>query len=178
MVRFALADMYLASGRVGEAVTEALALQQLRPLTLEAWAICGRIFAICGDIARARAAAAGLRDATLRLYSRGSPYVLFAIAEATGDHAEATAALEEFLRQNPDSRPLQLWLIGEGCKALGQYERALHYWTRAVDRHEVYALTRLAVENRNHPVIGKDPRFLVLLERMGLAGNAQETVPR
>jgi TolB-like protein/tetratricopeptide (TPR) repeat protein len=174
MVRFALADMYLASGRVDEAVAEALALQQLRPLTLEAWAICGRIFAIGGDIARARAAAAGLRDATLRLYNTGSPYVLFAIAEATGEHAEAAAALEEFSRQNPDSRPLQLWLIGEGHKALGQYEQALHYWTRAVDRHEVYALTRIALENRDHPVIGKDPRFLVLLKRLGLAGSAEE----
>jgi tetratricopeptide (TPR) repeat protein len=177
MVRFALADMYLADGRVSEAVAEALALQQFWPLTLEAWAISGRVFAAGGDIAGARAAAAGIRDATRRLYTTGSPYVIFAIAEATGDHAEATVALEEFLRQNPDSRPVQLWLVGQGCRAVGQYERALQYWTRAVDRHEVYAFTRLAVENRNHPVIGKDPRFLALLARMGLAANAQGTAP-
>jgi len=169
-VRFALADIHLASGRAGEALAEVEALHRLSPLTLEALAISGRVFAACGDLARARAAAMELRNATRRLYRSGSPYVLFAIAEATGDLAEAAAALDELLRQSPDSRPVQLWLVGEGCKVLGQYERALRYWTRAVDRHEVYAVTRLPIENRNHPVIGKDPRFHALLKRMGLEG--------
>lgn len=149
-----------------DTLAEAEVLQRLRPLTLEALSICGRVFIACGDLARARAVDTELRSATLRLYSTGSPYVLFAIAEATGDREAAAAALEELLRQSPDSRPVQLWLVGQGCKVLGEYERALLYWTRAVDRHEVYALTRLPMVNRN------DPRFLALIERMGLAGGS------
>jgi hypothetical protein len=34
-------------------------------------------------------------------------------------------------------------------------------------------LTLMAARNRNHPVLGKDPRFLALLQRMGLEESNQ-----
>ena len=41
-------------------------------------------------------------------------------------------------------------------------------------KHEPLALTRMPIENRDHPVIGKDPRFRALLKRMGLEGEGSD----
>jgi tetratricopeptide (TPR) repeat protein len=167
-VRCALIDMYLASGLSREALAEAEGLRELRPLVMESLAIMGRAYLAAGDVMGAREMSADVQAATRGLYARGSPYLVFAIGSATGEVTESREALAEFLRENPEERPVLLWLVGEGYKAVGEYAHALDAWTRAVDRHEVYATTRLAIENRNHPVIGKDPRFLALLKRMGL----------
>jgi TolB-like protein len=172
-VRFGLIDMYLASGHVREAVAEAEDLRKLRPLTMESLAVMGRAYLAAGDVPAAREMSAELQAASRSLYKRGSPYLVFAIGCATGEVTESREALGEFLRENPEERPVLLWLVGEGYKAVGEYAHALDAWTRAVDRHEVYVVSRLAIDNFSHPVLGKDPRFLALLKRMGLEGDGE-----
>jgi TolB-like protein len=167
-VRFALIDMYLAIGRISEAVAEADELRKLRPLGLESVAVAGLAYLAAGDVQKAREMATELQATSMTLYQRGSPFLVFAIGSATGEVTESRNALDELLRENPDERLASLWLVGEGFKAIGEYERALDAWTRAVDRHEVYAVSRIALDNRSHPFIGKDPRFRALLKRMGL----------
>jgi TolB-like protein len=176
-VRFGLIDMYRLSGRIREAVAEAEDLLKLRPLAMESAAVSGFAFLAAGDVPSARKMSAELQATSKTIYQRGSPYLVFAIGSATGEVTESREALDELLRENPEERPVSLWLVGEGYKAIGEYTQALDAWTRAVDRHEVYVVTRLAMDNRTHPVIGKDPRFLALLKRMGQepGGDTQRT---
>ena len=67
--------------------------------------------------------------------------------------------------------------IAEGYKALGEYDRAIAWWSRAVDQHVPYTLGWMAMMNRGHPVIGSHPRFLALLKRMGLEGDQTAAGP-
>jgi hypothetical protein len=62
--------------------------------------------------------------------------------------------------------------LAEGYKALGRFDDAIDWWSRAVDQHVPYSLIWVPTLNRGHPIIGKHPRFLALLRRMGLLPDA------
>ena len=69
---------------------------------------------------------------------------------------------------------MSAYLIGAAYKTLGDYDQAFNWWTRAVERYEAWTLLYMPARNRNDPVIGKDPRFLALLKRMGLEGEGEK----
>ena len=69
---------------------------------------------------------------------------------------------------------MSAYIIGAAYKTLGDYDQAFKWWTRAVERYEAWTLLYLPARNRNDPVIGKDPRFLALLKRMGLEGEGEK----
>jgi hypothetical protein len=71
--------------------------------------------------------------------------------------------------------PVSPIALAEGYKALGEFDDAIDWWSRAVDQRVPYTITWMAPVNRGHPIIGKHPRFLALLARMGLAANAEGT---
>jgi len=166
-VQWALVDMCVASGRIAEAVASAEALQALAATAPEAPVVSALAFLAAGDVQRARSMAAQLDNIEFGVY-QGSPFLKFVIDAATGDLADARRVLDDLLQQSAGGRPVTFWSLGEGYKALGDFERALDAWERAAERREVYSLSRMPLDNRNHPVIGKDPRFLALLRRMGL----------
>jgi tetratricopeptide (TPR) repeat protein len=166
-VQWALVDMCVASGRIAEAVASAEALQELAATAPEAPVVSALAFLAAGDVQRARSMAAQLDNIELGVY-HGSPFLKFVIDAATGDLVDARRVLDDLLQQSAGGLPVTFWSLGEGYKALGDFERALDSWERAAERREVYSLSRMPLDNRNHPVIGNHPRFLALLKRMGL----------
>ena len=95
----------------------------------------------------------------------------FGIDGAAGDGADARKLLDRQLERYAEGQYVSAYVVGEGYKALGDYDEAIAWFTRAVEQHHPHALMMMPVFNRNHPVIGKDPRFLTLLKRMGLDGD-------
>lgn len=67
-----------------------------------------------------------------------------------------------------DAQPSACYAIGEASLTLGDVDRTLEWWTRSVERREPWSMLFMATQYRNHPVVGKNPRFLALLRRMGL----------
>jgi hypothetical protein len=104
-----------------------------------------------------------------QLLSSQAPMVMLS---AAGDRTDAQALLDELLAKGVDGQANACYVIGEGYKSPGEYGRAIEWWSRSVERHEPWSLSFMTVRNRSHPVIGKDPRYLALLERMGLASGA------
>jgi len=166
-VKHALIEMYLASGQVAEAVGTAEALLKLESPGPDGVGNAGRAFVAAGDVRRARE----LLDATRAMAGKDflpSAVLQLAIADATGDRADARRLLEDLLQRHSAGECVSAYLIGEVYKTLGDYEQAFTWWLRAVELYEGWALLVIPARNRNHPVIGKDPRFLALLKRMGL----------
>jgi hypothetical protein len=91
----------------------------------------------------------------------------------TGDRAAIKVMLEHLLADSSKGGAAAYSLIGEAYRGLCEYERTFEWWTRAVDRYEIWTLAAMPARIRNHPVIGKDPRFLALLKRMGLEGDGE-----
>jgi hypothetical protein len=56
-------------------------------------------------------------------------------------------------RQCADELPLSATSIGEGYFALGDFEQAINWWSRAAERRQTYALTVVPARDRNHPVV-------------------------
>jgi len=56
-------------------------------------------------------------------------------------------------RQCADELPSSATSIGEGYVALGEFEHAINWWSRAAERRQTYALTVVAARYRNHPVV-------------------------
>ena len=54
--------------------------------------------------------------------------------------------------------------------ALGELVQAVEWWLRAADQRAPDTRTCVAKVSRVHPIVGKDLRFLALLERIGLEG--------
>jgi Tetratricopeptide repeat len=166
-VRLAQIEMNLAAGRVADAVAVAEAAQPLLPGAPLLMLIAARAYIADGDIERAREHMEAARHAGVVNFP-GFPLLRFAIDEAARDHADAGTLLEELLKKGVDGQANACYVIGEGYKAVGDYGGAIEWWSRAVERHEPWSLSFMPARNRNHPVIGKDPRFLALLRRMGL----------
>ena len=101
----------------------------------------------------------------------------FAIDDAVGDREHAKKLLDQLLAQTAAEHPVSAVTIAEGYKALGEFDRAIEWWSRAVDQHAPYTLTWMASVYRAHPIIGKNPRFLALLKRMGLESDTMAGAP-
>lgn len=93
-----------------------------------------------------------------------------AVNAATDNHDDTRRLLARLLEHYSEGKASSAYMIGEVYKSLGEYDKAFEWWNRSVERYETWSLTVLPLRNRNHPVIGKDPRFVALLERMGLHG--------
>jgi tetratricopeptide (TPR) repeat protein len=129
----------------------------------------GRAFVANGDFRRARELLDRSRTASGEDFYSGM-LLQFELDAATEDRASALQRIERLRQRRTEDFGVSCYVIGEGYKALGDFDRAIQWWTSAVERHETWTLTLMAARNRNHPVIGKDPRFLALLRRMGLEG--------
>ena len=166
-LKAALIEMYLASSRIAEAVNVAEQVLKLDSNAADAVTGAGRAFVAAGDTGRAR----DLLAASFALAGEDFPSGILLqceIDDAAGDRADAKRLLDRLLQQESGGQPVSSYVIGAVHKALGEYEETLDWWTRAADRHEAWALSLMPVRNRVDPVIGKDPRFLSLLKRMGL----------
>jgi TolB-like protein len=172
-LKWALIEMYRASGRSADAIAVAEELQRLGCRSPDGIVVMGLAFAAVGDVARAAALLAELRtkfgDDWWQVASLQCP-----VDVATGDQVHARTLLDKMARQWADNLPLSAVSIGEGYFALGDFEQAITWWSRAAERHEAYALSVVPTRYRTHPIIGKDPRFLALLKRMGLEGHGQQ----
>jgi TolB-like protein len=169
-LRWALIEMYLASGRVTEAVATAKEFQRLGSRAPGGIMLCGLAYLAAGDLQSARESLGSLRAAVGDEFPV-TMILRFAIYGATNDRNGAKQLLDHLLSQDAEGRAVHPYIVGEGYRALGDYDRAIDWWARAADRHYAFALTFMPVRKRNHPIIGRDPRFLALLRRLGLDAN-------
>jgi len=168
-LKHALIEMYLASGQVAEAVSAAEAAERLAAKGPELIAICGLVYLSTGDVQRAREALERI-GALDRVESAPGIPLRLALDAETGDLEDASRLLDSLLKQYSDGHMVSAYLVGEAYKTVGDYDQAFEWWTRSIERYEGWACSVMPARNRNHPVVGKDPRFLALLKRMGLQG--------
>ncbi len=167
-VKWLLAWNYYLSGRHVDAVRVAEQLRELgvsAPDGIATWGV------ILGATAarQAREALATLGEAVPEFAHVGHMYQ-FTMDEVLGDREHARKLLDSLCAQAAAQLPASPIVVAEGYKALGEFDNAIDWWSRAVDQHVPYTLAWMAMRNRTHPVIGKHPRFLALLKRMGLEG--------
>jgi tetratricopeptide (TPR) repeat protein len=173
-LKHALIEMYLASGQVAAAVSTAEAAERLPAKGPEVIAMCGLVYLSTGDVRRTREALERI-GALGRVESAPGIPLRLALDAATGDLEDANGLLDSLLKQYADGHMVSAYLVGEAYKTLGDYDKAFEWWTRSIERYEGWAFSVMAVRNRNHPVIGKDPRFRALLRRMGLERAGETT---
>jgi TolB-like protein/Tfp pilus assembly protein PilF len=166
-IKQALADNQLHSGRIREAVATAEAVEKLPSFGPEISAICGLAHVAAGDLPRASRLLEAARARSGRDFMALLPLAL-AVNAATADVDDTRRLLARLLEHHAEGTASSAYLIGEAYKYLGDFEKAFEWWNRSVERYECWSLTVLPLRNRNHPVIGKDPRFHALLRRMGL----------
>jgi TolB-like protein len=169
-VKWPLAFNYERSGRHADAVRLAEELLQLGVASPDGIASVAIILKDPVIAARARDSLAAMVVAAPDELANAGHLYQFSIDEAIGDRTHARQLLDRLLAEETAERPASPVVIAEGYKALGEYDRAIDWWSRAVDQHVPYTLGWMAMMNRMHPVIGKHPRFLALLRRMGLEG--------
>ena len=172
-VKGALIEMYLGAGRPAEAVAVAEAVLEQGSTAFDALTNSGRAFAANGDLQCARE----LLSKAWAITDTDQPSAVllqFEIDAATGDREDAQRRIDRLLGLKAGDPGISAYVIGEGYKALGDYDQVIAWWTSAVERRETWTLTLMAARNRNHPIIGKDPRFLQLLKRMGLQPAAEK----
>jgi TolB-like protein/Tfp pilus assembly protein PilF len=171
-VKGALIEMYLGAGRPSDAVAVAETALAQELAGFDSLMNAGRAFVANGDFRRARELLDRSRAASGENH-QGGMLLQFEFDAATGDRAGALQRIERLLQRRSEDFGISCYVIGEGCKAIGDYDATIQWWTSAVERHETWTLTLMAARNRNHPVLGKDPRFLALLQRMGLEESNQ-----
>jgi len=172
-VKGALIEMYLGAGRPAEAVAVAEAVLEQGSTAFDALTNSGRAFVANGDLQCARE----LLSKAWAITDTDQPSAVllqFEIDAATGDREDAQRRIDRLLGLKAGDPGISAYVIGEGYKALGDYDQVIAWWTSAVERRETWTLTLMAARNRNHPIIGKDPRFLQLLKRMGLQPAAEK----
>jgi eukaryotic-like serine/threonine-protein kinase len=170
-VKWPLAFNYERSGRHADAVRLAEELRDLRVASPDGIASVAMILKDPVVAAGARDSLAAMIAAAPDELANAGHLYQFSIDEAIGDRTHARQLLDKLLAEDSAERPASPVVIAEGYKALGEYDRAIDWWSRAVDQHLPYTLGWMAMMNRMHPVIGKHPRFLALLKRMGLEGD-------
>jgi tetratricopeptide (TPR) repeat protein len=168
-LKWALMEMYLASNRIADAV--AIANAQHGSSLPDMNVVAGLAYVAAGNIERARACLASVRAITDDYYAEGM-LLHFAIDDVTSDRDDAKQLLDLALCWAAQCHDVSPYLIGEGYKARGDYDSAIDVWSRAADMRVPWTVSLMPLRNRNHPVIGKDPRFLALLKRMGLESEA------
>jgi len=171
-VKGALIEMYLGAGRPVDAVAVAETALAQELAGFDSLMNAGRAFVANGDFRRAGELLDRSRAARGENHQAGM-LLQFEFDAATGDRTSALRRIEHLLQRRTEDAGTSSYVIGEGYKAIGDYDGAIQWWTKAVERHETWTLTLMAARNRNHPVIGKDPRFLALLQRMELVESHQ-----
>jgi tetratricopeptide (TPR) repeat protein len=169
-LRYAIVAVSVAAGRIDDALVAASALDKLGSNSSGGWAFSGWAHLKAGNVARAREYLAQLHQ----IYGPDnwlSVLLGFGIDATTRDHAAAKALLERQFERRAGGQFVSAFVIGEGYKALGDYDKAIAWFTQAVDQHHPHAYSFMLIFNRNDPVIGRDPRFLALIKRMGLEGD-------
>ena len=171
-VKFALVEMYLAAGRVTQAVATAERMLKLNSTVPGSIAYAGYAYLAASDIERADQMLTQLRAMT----SDDFWHVLmlqFRIDAATGRLQHARQLLNRVLHKNETDETVSPFVIGTGYRAVGETQHAIDWWKRAVEQHHPHS-GQMTTQWRSDPVIGKDLRFLGLLKRMGLEGEAVE----
>jgi TolB-like protein len=171
-LKWALMEMYCAAGRVDEAVAVADAWRNHRSGSSDEFQVTIWTFVAGGRIHEALALLEEFR-ARSDEDDNWRQQCEFFCAGATGDHREARRLLERLLRRHAEGRPVSGCTVAAGYRALGDCDQALDWWARAVTFRETWTVTQMAVRYRSDPLIGKDPRFLALLKRMGLEGDGE-----
>ena len=169
-LKYTLVMVNVGAGRIDEAVAATIPMDKLGSKSPGALAFPGWAFLQAGNIERAREYLAQLHE----VYGKdnwNAVLLQFGIDGAAGDRADARKLLDRQLERYAEGQYVSAYVVGEGYKALGDHDEAIAWFTRAVEQHHPHALMMMPVFNRNHPVIGKDPRFLALLKRMGLDGD-------
>jgi TolB-like protein len=160
-------SLLLAQGRQAEAVAAADAALRLVPDAPALVVIAIRAHLAAGDVAKARELVdAGSNTSAVRYPGYASMRI--ATEVATGNRSAAQAMLDTLIEEGVEGRASACFAIGEACVALGEFDRAIEWWTRSVERRELWSLSFMPPLYRGHPVVGKDPRFHALLRRMGL----------
>jgi len=170
-LKWALMEMYCAAGRVKEAVAVVDASRDRRSGSPDEFQVTIWTLVAGGRIQEAQALLEEFRARSHEddIWRQQAEFVC---AGATGDHREARRLLERLLRRHREGRPVSGCTVAAGYRSLGDCDQALHWWTRAVTFRETWTVTQLAVRYRNDPLIGKDARYMALLRRMGLLGEA------
>jgi tetratricopeptide (TPR) repeat protein len=163
--------MLSAAGRMPEAVRAADAALPLASRATVLLIVAARTHIAAGNVARALEL---LESASHTSAERYPGYLPLRIAAevAVGNRDSAQELLDRLLERGVDAQPSACYAIGEAYLALGDVNRTFEWWTRSVERREPWSIWFMATQCRNHPVVGKDPRFLALLRRMGLESGA------
>jgi TolB-like protein len=169
-LKWMLAWNYFNLGRHDDAIRVAERLRQLEVSAPDGIAVCGILL---GPAAarQARETLATLADTVPEIAHVAHLYQ-FTIDDVLGDRDHGRKLLDGLLAQAKAQLPVSPIVLAEGYKALGAFDDAIDWWSRAVDQHVPYSLAWMPTLNRSHPIIGKHPRFLALLRRMGLLPDA------
>jgi len=156
----------------GRSVDAARVAEQLKRLEMSAPDGIAACAIVSGDVSEALRAreSLGITAQAVPEFENVCQMYQFAIDAVIGDRAHAKELLTRLQTQIAADQPVSPVTVAEGYKALGEFDQAIEWWSRAVDQHAPYTLAWVAPVNRAHPIIGKDPRFLALLRRMGLQG--------
>lgn len=146
------------------AADAALPLASRAPMML---LVAARTHVSAGNVARALELLESASHTSAERYPGYQP-LRIAAAVGAGNLDAAQELLDRLLKRGIDAQPSACYAIGEAYLALGNVDQTFEWWTRSVERREPWSMWFMATQFRNHPVIGKDPRFLALLKRMGL----------
>jgi len=172
-VTWELAWNYHLAGRSVDAARVAEQLKRLETSAPDGIAACAIVSGDVSEALRARESL-GIMAQAVPEFAHVCHMYQFAIDDVIGDHAHAEKLLGRLRAQIAAGQPASPVTIAEGYKALGEFDQAIEWWSRAVDQHATYTLTWVAHLSRTHPIVGKDPRFLALLRRMGLESSSEE----
>jgi TolB-like protein/Tfp pilus assembly protein PilF len=161
--------MLSGAGRTVEAVAAADAALPLAAHASMLLVVAIRANVAAGNVARALEL---LESASHTTAARTPGYLPQKIAAevAAGNRASAQELLDRLLERGVDAQPSACYAIGESHLALGDIDRTFEWWTRSVERREPWSVWFMPTLYRHHPVVGKDPRFVALLRKIGMAG--------
>jgi TolB-like protein len=168
--------MLMAAGRMAEAVAAADAVLPLASRAPMLFVVAIRTHLAAGNVARALDLLNSAGHTSAERYPGYLP-LRIAAEVAAGNRSSAQELLDQLLERGVDAQPSACYAIGEAYLALGDVGQTMEWWTRSVERREPWSIWFMPTQYRNHPVIGKDPRFLVLLRRMGLESGALAGAP-
>ena len=168
--------MLIAAGRMAEAVGAADAALPLASRATVLLLVAARTHVAAGNVARALDLLASASNTSAKRYPGYLPLRIAAEVGA-GNRDSAQELFDRLLERGVDAQPSACYAIGEAYLTLGDVDRTFEWWTRSVERREPWSMWFMAAQYRKHPVLGKDPRFLALLRRMGLESGALAGVP-
>ncbi len=172
-LKWILIEMQLAAGRTAQALETAERLHQCQPRVPGSMAYEAYAYIAAGDLPRAEQSLVELKAATSDDFWHVA-LIEFAICAVTDKREDARHLLDGLMSKIDAGVMVSPFIIAIGYAALGDSGLAVEWWQRAVEQHHPHWV-QMTTRFRCHPVIGKDPRFLALLKRMGLAGDGDAT---